>query len=68
MSSRYNDVKEALNLALIILGRDEPSDSRAVSNEYVAMISAGTGGHNDECRQIIRNAISRLDAQDRENL
>lgn len=53
------DVREALDCALLILEPLEPGDSRAVSNEFVAMAAAGTPHHNDEGREIIRAFIAR---------
>jgi len=55
--SEVADLRQALDLALIRLGRMEPGDSRAVSDEYVAMAAAGTPHHNDEGRAIIGRAI-----------
>lgn len=54
------DVREALDLALEILGQREPTDSRAVSDEYVAMAAAGTPHHNDKGREIIRARLAAL--------
>jgi len=65
MASRYNDVQRALELALCILAKLEPRDSRAVSNEYVAMASAGTSHHNDLSRKIILEALERFEAEAR---
>jgi len=56
MAGRYTDVKEALELALLILGRDE------IGNEYLAMATAGTSEHNELSRKIIREAADTIKA------
>jgi hypothetical protein len=55
---RIADLELALGLALDWLIQYEPGDSRAVSNEFVAMASilAGIPDRIDECRKIIRDA------------
>jgi hypothetical protein len=63
LKRQRDDLRAALDLALIRLGKMEPGDSRAVSNEYVAMAAAGTIHHNDEGREIIRRAIEAEPAQ-----
>jgi hypothetical protein len=57
--SRIADLELALDLALARLVHLEPGDSRAVSNEFVAMaaISCNIRDNLDECRQIIRDAL-----------
>lgn len=47
---------EALNLAVDMVMRCEPQDSRAVSGEAVALASVVCGTDNDECWEIIRAA------------
>lgn len=58
--ARPSDLQLALDLALAWLVRYEPSDSRAVSNEFVAMaaIACGQNDNLDECRRIIRTALA----------
>lgn len=55
-------LREALGLALMWLEPHEPPDSRAVSNEFVAMaaIHAGLTDNVGECMEIIRAEIARL--------
>jgi hypothetical protein len=52
-------VRDALGLALSYLVQNEPGDSRAVSDEFVAMaaIHAGLGG--EKAMAVIRDAIAR---------
>jgi hypothetical protein len=60
---RILDLKEALGLALDILGRNEPGDSRAVSNEFVAMLAILDGaGDIDASLSIIKAARERVAA------
>lgn len=65
MSQRIDDLRLALGFALDKLIQFEPPDSRAVSNEFVAMaaIHAGFDDRLDECRQIIRDAASAMSAR-----
>jgi hypothetical protein len=60
-SERVADLELALDLALRHLIRFEPGDSRAVSDEFVAMaaIQCGLFDRLGECRDIIRAAIER---------
>jgi hypothetical protein len=52
------DLELALDLALAWLGEHEPGDSRAVSNEFVAMAAIRCEQDNlEECRAIIRAAL-----------
>jgi len=55
-------LREALGLALDMLEPFEPGDSRAVSNEFVAMaaIHAGLTDRVGECITIIRTASAAL--------
>ena len=59
-SSRY---KEALELALAILIRLEPGDSRAVSDEFVAMAEVLHNGGSEESMSIIRAAQAQMSLQ-----
>lgn len=56
--SVIGELREALGLALKILEPNEPGDSRAVSNEFVAMAAVHAGVSNPECGEIIRKALS----------
>lgn len=47
------DLQQALTLALALLGQMEPTDARAVSDEFVAMAAAQAGIQNQEGRDII---------------
>jgi hypothetical protein len=61
---RVRDLELALGLALDSLIQHEPGDSRAVSDEFVAMavIAAGQTERLDECRNIIRSAAIAMEA------
>lgn len=54
------EVVKALNLALEMLGRYEPGDSRAVSDEYVAMAAVAAGRADAKCVRVIDRALSAL--------
>jgi hypothetical protein len=61
---RYRDEDEsptqrALNLALCYLGKLEPGDSRAVSDEFVAMFAVSTGDTSPEVLAVIDAALAR---------
>lgn len=47
------DINQALTLALALLGQAEPTDARAMSDEFVAMAAAQAGIQNQEGRDII---------------
>lgn len=55
--NRLNKVELALQLALNWLIKYEPPDSRAVSNEFVAMAAISCGCDNEKCIEIIQNAL-----------
>jgi hypothetical protein len=56
---RTADLELALDLALEWLGEMEPPDSRAISNEFVAMAAIRSEQDNlEECRAIIRAALT----------
>lgn len=59
---RVRDLEQALKLALAWLAPHEPGDSRAVSDEFVAMASISCGLTNQECRDIIAAALTALNA------
>lgn len=58
LAAEVGRLREALNLALCWLVKNEPGDSRAVSNEFVAMAAVHGGYENDECMAIIRAALA----------
>lgn len=60
-ASRIEDLEAALGLALCKLVVFEPPDSRAVSDEYVAMaaVHAGDDIVNDEARKLVRDGLAR---------
>ncbi len=62
--TREDKLQKALDLALAILVRFEPGDSRAVSDEFVAMASVAAGNENDACLEIIARAMERLEIHD----
>lgn len=51
-------LESALNLALHILGAQEPPDSRAVSDEFVAMSSVLAGCENTNAMKIIDEGMN----------
>jgi hypothetical protein len=58
--SRIADLELVADLALGTLGEQEPSDSRAVSDEFVAMAAIRCGQDGlGECREIVRKAIKQ---------
>jgi hypothetical protein len=54
-----DDMKTALELAVNMLSQYEPPDSRAVSNEFVALACIVCGDTSDEVMQIIRAALNQ---------
>ena len=54
---RVSRLERALNLALDILGKREPPDSRAVSNEFVAMAAVSAGHENTAVMSIIDDEL-----------
>lgn len=54
-----DDLKAALHLAVNMLSAHEPPDSRAVSNEFVALAAVSTGDASGEVMSIIRRALSQ---------
>lgn len=54
---RVSRLERALNLALEILGKFEPGDSRAVSNEFVAMAAVSAGHEDTGVMSIIDDAL-----------
>lgn len=52
--------KLALGLALLMLHQYEPGDSRAVSDEFVAMAAIHSDANTlDDCIEIVQCAIAR---------
>jgi hypothetical protein len=62
MTLRNADLALALDYALIVLGKYEAPDSRAVTDEFVAMAAISCDCANEACREILRNAIA-IEAQ-----
>jgi hypothetical protein len=62
---RMADLQMVADLALNTLTQFEPGDSRAVSDEFVAMaaIQCGQTDRLDECREIIRAALGGSHAE-----
>lgn len=50
-------LSKALNLALLYLARLEPGDSRAVSDEFVAMAAVASGDTAPEVMRVIDEAL-----------
>jgi hypothetical protein len=50
---------KALDLALCILIKSEPPDSRAVSDEFVAMAAVASGDHSDRVMVVIDDALAK---------
>jgi len=65
-ADRIRDLSDALNLALAWLVQYEPGDSRAVSNEFVAMAAVLCDNSDDDCRSVIASAIEARRAADSE--
>ena len=66
MTSRRNEnemLRQALKLAVDMLAPYEPGDSRAVSNEFVALAALLTGLNPDEERAV----MDVIDAANRRN-
>jgi hypothetical protein len=56
--TRGADLALALDWALAVLGKYEPGDSRAVSDEFASAAAIACDLANDECRQILAAAIA----------
>jgi hypothetical protein len=52
-------VSDALKLAVNLLAPYEPGDSRAVSDEFVALAAVSVGDMSPEVMAVIRNALNR---------
>lgn len=58
LACRTDNLQKALDLALHILSASEPSDSRAVSDEFVAMAAVSCGVDvSDSCMQVIEAGL-----------
>lgn len=51
-------LKEALSLAVQMLFPYEPGDSRAVSDEFVALAAVDCGLADDKCMKVIRDSLA----------
>lgn len=65
--ARIAELSGALELALALLGKFEPGDSRAVSDHFVAMAAILAGGTivNEESRQIVKNMLEKVKHDDK---
>lgn len=54
-----NEIKEALDLAVCMIMKHEPGDSRAVSNEAVALCAVSCGFTDEPVMKVIRDALAR---------
>ena len=53
-----NDLRTALALAVRLLERHEPTDSRAVSDEFVALAAISCGVDDQDHWNIINSALA----------
>lgn len=53
----YNELQTALKLAVAMLAHTEPGDSRAVSDEFVALCSVSCGDSSGEVMPVIRRGL-----------
>jgi hypothetical protein len=56
---RVRVLEEALTCAVNVWAPLEPGDSRAVSDEFVAVAAVSSGHDNPQCHEIIRAANAR---------
>lgn len=61
MYTRCELVEAALRLAVEMLAPYEPGDSRAASNEFVALAAISCGVDDDECHKVIMTALEVRD-------
>lgn len=54
----HDQMQKALTLALAMLQPHEPPDSRAVSNEFVALAAIQTGHCNDRVMEVINKGLA----------
>jgi len=52
--------RRAFELAMTLLELHEPKDSRAVSDEFVAIAAAYSGDYSPEVMKVIDTALERL--------
>lgn len=62
MAPTNEQLKRALSLAVSMLSIYEPPDSRAVSDEFVALACVDCGNMNDEVMPIIEAALARFNS------
>lgn len=60
MEKRESNLTEALNLALDLLYPSESGDSRAISNEFVAMGAVLCGIEDDKTMEVIRVQLAHF--------
>lgn len=60
IQKRNGHLDNALNLALARLSTNEPGDSRAVSNEFVAMAAVHLGVDTPETHEVICAALAKM--------
>lgn len=65
--ARIAELSGALELALALLVKLEPPDSRAVSDHFVAMAAIHAGGDtvNEEARQIVKDMLEKIKRDDK---
>jgi len=66
--TREAELYNALSLALAMLAPHEPPDSRAVSNEYVAMACTLNGSDDEKSRKVITDALARINRETQERV
>lgn len=57
--TREEKLQKALDVAVNMLSIYEPPDSRAVSGIFVALASVATGNENQECLDLIDEALAK---------
>lgn len=68
MKATYDQLKSALKLANLMLFVHEPPDSRAVSNEFVALAAVECDEVNDEVMHIIDMALCDFATAEKANI
>lgn len=58
----HSALQRALNLALVYMSRFEPGDSRAVSDEFVAMAAVSIGNTSPEVIAVIDAALAAAES------
>ena len=59
-----NPIERALALAVSMLAPHEPGDSRAVSDEFVAIASVACGDTSPRVMEVIDGAIAKMRHED----